>query len=105
MLALLITTFTTVFLAELGDKTQLATVAISGSSNRPLAVFVGSSTALVVASLIGVIAGTSISAIIPTDILKILAAIGFLIIGIKLLWPLTRNEKEHADPVHNSNLD
>ena len=40
---LLISTFLTVFLAELGDKTQLATVAISGTSNRPLAVFLGSS--------------------------------------------------------------
>ena len=42
---LLISTFLTVFLAELGDKTQLATVAISGTSNRPLAVFLGSSSA------------------------------------------------------------
>ena len=46
-LALLLSTFATVFLAELGDKTQLATVAISGTSNRPLAVFLGSSSALV----------------------------------------------------------
>ena len=51
--ALLISTFVTVFLAELGDKTQLATVAISGTSDRPLAVFIGSSSALVLASLIG----------------------------------------------------
>ena len=55
--ALLLSTFVTVFLAELGDKTQLATVAISGTSNRPLAVFIGSSSALVLASLIGAIAG------------------------------------------------
>ena len=54
---LLISTFVTVFLAELGDKTQLATVAISGTSNRPLAVFLGSSSALVLASLIGAVAG------------------------------------------------
>ena len=52
-LTLLLSTFATVFLAELGDKTQLATVAISGTSNRPLAVFIGSSSALVLASLIG----------------------------------------------------
>ena len=52
-LALLLSTFVTVFLAELGDKTQLATVALSGTSDRPLAVFLGSSSALVLASLIG----------------------------------------------------
>ena len=57
--ALLISTFVTVFLAELGDKTQLATVAISGTSDRPLAVFIGSSSALVLASLIGALAGGS----------------------------------------------
>ena len=54
---LLISTFLTVFLAELGDKTQLATVAISGTSNRPLAVFLGSSSALVLASLLGPLPG------------------------------------------------
>ena len=91
MLTLLITTFTTIFLAELGDKTQLATVAISGTSNRPIAVFLGSSSALIIASLLGVIAGGSIAAMIPSDILKILASIGFLIIGVRLLWPLTKN--------------
>ena len=58
---LLISTFLTVFLAELGDKTQLATVAISGTSNRPLAVFLGSSSALVLASLLGAFAGGSVA--------------------------------------------
>ena len=91
MTSLLITTFFTVFLAELGDKTQLATVAISGTSNRPLAVFLGSSSALVFASLLGVIAGSSITSIIPNELLKGLAAIGFLWIGSTLLWPLTQN--------------
>ena len=90
MIPLLVTTFTTVFLAELGDKTQLATLAISGSSNRPLAVFLGSSTALVLATLLGVLAGGSIAALIPSNVLKILAALGFLIIGLRLLWPLTK---------------
>ena len=60
-LSLLISTFLTVFLAELGDKTQLATVALSGTSDRPLAVFVGSSSALVLASLLGAMAGGSIA--------------------------------------------
>ena len=57
--------FLTIFLAELGDKTQIATLAISGSSQRPLAVFIGSSFALVLASLLGVLLGGSIAKIIP----------------------------------------
>ena len=84
-LSLLISTFLTVFLAELGDKTQLATVALSGTSDRPLAVFLGSSTALVLASLLGAMAGGSIASLIPTEWLQLLAAIGFLIIGSQLL--------------------
>ncbi|MAV12465.1 MAG: TMEM165/GDT1 family protein [Synechococcus sp. BS307-5m-G38] len=84
-ITLLISTFLTVFLAELGDKTQLATVALSGTSDRPLAVFLGSSSALVLASLIGALAGGSIANVIPTEVLQLMAAIGFLIIGGRLL--------------------
>ena len=91
MLPLLITTFTTVFFAELGDKTQLATVAISGTSTKPYAVFLGSASALVFASLLGVIAGGSIASLIPSNVLEIMAALGFLIIGFNLLRPLIKN--------------
>ena len=84
-LSLLISTFLTVFLAELGDKTQLATVALSGTSDRPFAVFVGSSSALVLASLLGAMAGGSIANLIPTEWLQLAAAVGFLIIGSQLL--------------------
>ncbi len=91
-LTLLLSTFVTVFLAELGDKTQLATVAISGTSDRPLAVFLGSSSALVIASLIGAVAGGSLSTIIPADWLQLLASVGFLVIGLRLLWPMLKTE-------------
>ena len=94
---LLFSTFLTVFLAELGDKTQLATVALSGTSNRPLAVFLGSSSALVLASLIGALAGGSIAAVIRTDVLQLLASIGFLVIGGRLLWPLLNRDAEPSD--------
>ncbi len=88
---LLVTTITTVFIAELGDKTQLATVAISGTSKNPQAVFIGSASALVMSSLIGSVAGGSLSSFIPREFLKLIAAAGFLVIGIRLLWPLITN--------------
>ena len=84
-LPLLASTFITVFLAELGDKTQLAIVTISGTSNRSGAVFAGSAAALVLASLLGAGAGGSLSAVIPTDALQLAASVGFLVIGGRLL--------------------
>ena len=83
--SLLASTFITVFLAELGDKTQLAIVSISGTSSRPLAVFAGSSLALVLASLLGAAAGGSLSAVIPTNALQLAASGGFLVLGIRLI--------------------
>ena len=85
ILSLLISAFLTVFVAELGDKTQLATLTISGNSNKPLAVFLGSSSALVFASLLGALTGGSISSFLPEIYLKLIAAITFLIIGMRLL--------------------
>ncbi len=85
MVALLISTFFTVFLAELGDKTQLAIVSISGTSSRPGAVFAGSACALVLASLVGAAAGGSLSTVIPTDALQLAASVGFLILGARLI--------------------
>ena len=84
ILSLLISTFITIFIAELGDKTQLATLTMSGATNKPLAVFLGSSIALIFASLLGALAGGSISNFIPEIILKSIASITFFIIGLKL---------------------
>ena len=85
LLTLLFTTFMTVFLAEMGDKTQLTTVTLSSATNKPLAVFIGSSLALILATLLGALAGSSISNLIPAFILKLLSGIVFLILGINLL--------------------
>ena len=79
-------TFATVFVAEIGDKSQLAAIAIGGSSKHPKAVFFGSVAALLLASSIGVLAGSSITVLFPAKILKGLAAIGFFIMAGKLLW-------------------
>ena len=79
-------TFTTVFIAEIGDKSQLAAIAIGGSSQHPKAVFFGSIAALLLASAIGVLAGGSITVLFPPKILKGLAAAGFLVMASRLLW-------------------
>jgi len=85
LLTLLFTTFFTVFLAEMGDKTQLTTITLSSTTNKPLAVFIGSSIALILATLLGALAGGSISNLVPAFLLKLLSGLVFLIIGIKLL--------------------
>ena len=93
VLTLLLSTCSTVFLAELGDKTQLATFAISGATNKPYAVFLGSSCALVLSSLIGALAGGSISTILPEKVLELIAAIIFIYLGSTLLiTSLTKNK-------------
>ena len=103
LISLLISTFITVFIAELGDKTQLATLTISGTSNKPLAVFLGSSTALVLASLLGALTGGSISTLLPEVILKTIASITFLIIGIRLFlnsFITSESDQEEKDEIN-----
>ena len=98
MLALLGSTFITVFLAELGDKTQLAIVSISGTTSRPGAVFAGSAAALVLASMVGAAAGGSLSSLIPPDALQLLASVGFLILGSRLILRSSRSgDGENGD--------
>lgn len=78
--------FATVFLSELGDKSQLAAIALSGSGKSLRAIFLGASAALLLASFLGVILGEGASQLLPTEWVKTIAAIGFAGIAIKLLW-------------------
>lgn len=80
--AVFLTTFTTVFLAELGDKTQLAALLLSAESGRPMLVFVGASLALISSSLVGVLLGRWLSRVLPPQQLERLA--GILMIGLGL---------------------
>ncbi len=98
IITLLVTAFFTVFLAELGDKTQLTTIALSSTTKNPLAVFIGSSIALILATLLGTMAGGSIANLIPAYLLKIFAAIVFLYIGIKLLMHSSQSTELASKP-------
>ena len=60
-LSIFITTFTTIFIAELGDKTQIATLMLSAESGKPIVVFLGSSFALISSSVVGVLIGKWLS--------------------------------------------
>ncbi|OWZ83652.1 TMEM165/GDT1 family protein [Natranaerobius trueperi] len=79
-------TFLLVFLAELGDKTQLATMLLATQKKSAIGVFIGASTALVLSALIGVTLGHYLSKLVPEHILKIGAGISFIVIGVFLLW-------------------
>jgi putative Ca2+/H+ antiporter (TMEM165/GDT1 family) len=87
----LIAIFGTVFLAELGDKTQLATLLFaSDQKNSPLGVFFAASAALVATSAIGVAAGTLLSQYVNARYLSVLAGAGFMVIGAWTLWSALR---------------
>lgn len=78
--------FVTVFLAELGDKTQLATLLFAADkSTNKVGVFAASAGALVLSSLMAVLVGTQLSAYIPPRALKLLAGIGFIGVGMWVL--------------------
>jgi putative Ca2+/H+ antiporter (TMEM165/GDT1 family) len=85
--------FVTVFLSELGDKSQLAAIALSGGSKSPRAVFLGAAAALLLASLLGVLVGEGTAQLIPARWVKIIAAVGFAIMSIRLLWPNSESDE------------
>lgn len=85
MLKSILYTFCLVFIAELGDKTQLATMLLSAKSNSAFSVFIGASLALVCSSLIGVFAGIYITKYIPPQLIQTSAGILFVIMGLMIL--------------------
>ena len=80
------TTFGALFLAEMGDKTQLAAITLSAEMRSPLSVFLGAALALSLVSLIGVGVGAVLGHYLPENILRKVAAASFIVIGILMLW-------------------
>ena len=81
-LKVMITTFGMVFLAELGDKTQLATFTFAAENRMRLAVFLGSAGALVLSSLLAVLFGSTLSKVIPPHYIRLGAGTLFILIGL-----------------------
>ena len=84
---ILATVFATIFLAELGDKTQLATLLFAARDGSNLfAIFVAASAALVVTSAIGVLAGGFVSQHVDPRYLSYVAGAGFILVGVWTIW-------------------
>jgi putative Ca2+/H+ antiporter (TMEM165/GDT1 family) len=81
----LLTTFGMIFLAELGDKTQLATFAFAAESKSRLAVFLGSAGALVITSFLAVVFGSAVNSLIPANYIKLGAGTLFILLGLWIL--------------------
>jgi len=74
--------FITVFLAELGDKTQLATVLFAAEGTSRFGIFLAASSALVLSTLLAVLIGAQLAHYLAPNTLKLIAGAGFVVIGV-----------------------
>ncbi len=93
----LLSTFGLLFLAELGDKTQLAVIAQVCRYGRPGAVFLGASLALTAVTALGAVAGQLVGWLVSGEWIRYLAAGGFLAMGLYLLWETLRAGRKEED--------
>jgi putative Ca2+/H+ antiporter (TMEM165/GDT1 family) len=88
------TTFMTLFLAEMGDKTQLAVLSLTAASRQPLAVFVGAADALLLVTALGVLVAEGLARIVPESILQKATALLFIVIGVVMLFSERRTNED-----------
>ncbi len=81
----MLTTFGVIFLAEMGDKTQIAAMTMAAEKKRPWEVFIAASLALTAVSAIGVVVGGVLGQYLPLDWVKRGAGALFIIIGVLVL--------------------
>ncbi|MGA7578242.1 MAG: TMEM165/GDT1 family protein [Desulfobaccales bacterium] len=79
-------TFGTIFLAEMGDKTQLAALTLVADTRRPLVVLAGACAAFCLAIFLTVTIGSTMSHLLPEGFLKKFAGMSFIVIGGLILW-------------------
>lgn len=82
---ILLTTFGVIFLAEMGDKTQLAAMTMAAQSKKPWMVFIAAALALTAVSAIGVVAGSVLGDYFPIIWIKRVSAVAFIVIGVLIL--------------------
>jgi putative Ca2+/H+ antiporter (TMEM165/GDT1 family) len=85
-----LSTFLTIFLAELGDKTQIATLLMSAESHAPWVVFAGAAAALIATSLIGVLVGQWLSSRLSPKTLDNAAGVTLLLVSVLLTWDVLK---------------
>lgn len=81
-------TFVTIFLAELGDKTQVTTLLMSAESQSPWMVFTGAALALITTSLLGVLVGRWLANRLSPKSLETAAGAALLLVSVSLLWDI-----------------
>jgi len=86
MIRAFFTAFLTIFLAELGDKTQLATLALAAREGRFWPVFLGAALALVLATALGAAAGKFLGDLLPLRTIRIISGALFVLLGLLILW-------------------
>ena len=82
---LFLSTFGTIFLAELGDKTQLATLSLAANTRSRLIVFAGAALALCASSALGVLVGAGLARVVPPIWIRRVAGAAFIVMGALLL--------------------
>lgn len=83
---LLLSTFAVMFLAELGDKTQLTVFTLVTQTKQPIPIFIGAAIALTVVTFLGAFFGQVITRYVPGNIMRVAAGLLFVGIGIVVLW-------------------
>ena len=83
--SVILSSLAALFVAELGDKTQLAVITLAAKHRDPLSVFIGAGVALLLVTALGAAGGELITRVIPAELLRRVAAVAFVVMGV-LLW-------------------
>ena len=90
-LSIFITSFTAIFIAELGDKTQIATLMLPAESGKPIIVFLGSSIALISSSIVGVLIGKWLSKKLSPSKFALFTSALMILISLFLAFDILKN--------------